>query len=47
MSDTEKVKRGDVVNVIYNSMADVTNGQSKHAADKVCELLGDLVEDDQ
>jgi hypothetical protein len=43
----KKVKRSDIADAIYNSIADVTDIQSKYAANKVCNLLGDLVEQDE
>ena len=43
----KRVKREELANVIWNSISDISKGQAAHAADKVCELLGDLVENDQ
>jgi ribosome-interacting GTPase 1 len=42
----KKVKRSDIADAIYSSIGDVTDIQSKYAANKVCKLLGDLVEQD-
>jgi geranylgeranyl pyrophosphate synthase len=43
----KKVKRSDIADAIYSSIGDVTDIQSKYAANKVCNLLGDLVEQDK
>jgi hypothetical protein len=42
----KKIKRSDIADAIYSSIGDVTDIQSKYAANKVCKLLGDLVEQD-
>jgi hypothetical protein len=42
----KKVKRSDISHIIFNSIQDVTEHQAIHAANKICDLLGDLVEQD-